>query len=120
MEDNGHKIQFEPETCTEVRCLFQQGEGNASTQELAEMRHGKLTKGIEDMFFDLGTVPFRVSGSVRNGCGRKVGGVNRIMDGDGDLKVGIIIYRTAGDTSPHRGKTGKRRGDIWLLLVVYD
>lgn len=66
------------------------------------MLDGELAQGLQDILFDLLTVPIRAIGMVGEGQGREIRRVDRVVDGDGELKLCVVVNRRARDTSPHR------------------
>lgn len=58
---------------------------------------GKLAKDLQDVLFDILGPGI---GTKSDHGGGEIGAVNRVMDGDGDLKL-IGTGRMASDPSPH-------------------
>jgi hypothetical protein len=89
--------------------LFQEGECNACTQELAKMCFGEGTKRRDDKVFDLGTILFWTARGVGYRGGRKVGRIDGVVDGYGDLEFCVVVYGAASDAGPY-GLGGVSRG----------
>jgi len=81
--------------------LAQKREGDTNAQELAKMLQRELAQDLEEGFFDLLGVDFWVVGFVRQDQASKIGAVDRIVDGDGDLKLGTIVDGGSRHASPH-------------------
>lgn len=79
------------------------------------MLGGELAQGLDDMLLDDGCLRVRVVGVVGHDRGRKVRAVDRIMDGDGDLKLGITVDDGAGYACPHRLAVAQSAGDMDML-----
>ena len=63
---------------------------------------GKLFERLEDVILDHSGIFFGVGGVVRHNSGGEIGAVDRVVNGDGDLKGFSADKDCAGDTSPHR------------------
>ena len=87
--------------------LLEQGQGDASSQKLTQVLGGEVAKSLENFFLDLFRVLVRGVWTVWDGHRRKIGAINRIVNGQCDLKLGIVIDHSACDSGPHRLK--KRR-----------
>ena len=65
------------------------------------MLDGELAESLQDKLLDLFVVPVGAVDMVWNPQGREIRGVNRVMDGDGDLELCVVVHGRARDTSPH-------------------
>ena len=87
------------------------------------MRFGEGTKRRNDKVFDLGTILFWIARGVGYSGGRKVGCVDRVVDGYGDLKFGVVFYGAASDAGPYglrrvsRGSGDRSRHTLRLAKV---
>ena len=63
---------------------------------------GELFERLENMCLDLCGVFGWSGGVVGDDGGGKIGAIDRIVNGDGDLKGFAADEDRAGDTSPHR------------------
>lgn len=82
--------------------LFEEAESDTGTEELAKVFLRELFEGLEDVTFDLGGNFCGVSRIVRNNGGSKIGAIDRVVNGDGDLKGLAAGKDRACNTSPHR------------------
>lgn len=71
--------------------LAKKSEGHTSTEELAEMLVRELLEGVENVLLDGGGLEVGLGRVVGDDCGREIGVVNRVVDGDGDLVSGVVV-----------------------------
>lgn len=81
--------------------LFEEGDGDAGAEELAEMLCTKLAEGVEHVDLDLFLVLLRLAGDVGDEGGGEICAVDGIVDGYGDLVLGGVVDGAAGDAGPH-------------------
>lgn len=89
--------------------LFQQGESDTGTQELAKVCFGEGTKRTDHKLLDLGAILFWTAWRVGYSGGRKVRGVDGVVDGYGDLEFRVVVYGATSDAGPY-GLRGVSRG----------
>lgn len=66
------------------------------------MTDGELAQGLQDMLLDVLCIFVRVVGVVVDDPRREIGAVDRIVNGNGNLKLRVIVDDSARDGSPHR------------------
>lgn len=82
--------------------LSEEGESDAGTEEFAQVFLGELLERLENEILNLCGV-FGGVGRVVWDHGRgEICAIDRVVDGDGDLKGFTAGKDRAGDTSPHR------------------
>ena len=84
------------------------------------MLSGELAEDVKDMLLDVGCLLLGIIGVVRDNRRRKVGIVDGVVDGEGNLEASVVVDHRSGDTSPHRLmnlETRNERVVIRLLTV---
>lgn len=81
--------------------LFQEGEGDTSPEEFAQMFNRELAEDLKDVLFDGFRIFLWAVGIIRDNHRREVGAINRIMDRNSNLKLRVVIDDSTGNTSPH-------------------
>ena len=124
IENDGNDVEIEPEAGAQVRglgkprlCirhlqlagdadltahLLEQAQSNTRTEELAKVLLREMADGLNDMLFNGLGLSIRLSRVIRDHAGGEIGVVDRVVDGDGNLKASVVVHRRTGDTSPHR------------------
>ena len=99
--------------------LLEQAEGNTGTEELAEMLAGEGIEGLQDVLLNGCSLCLWVVNVVGDDSGGEIGVVNGIVDGYGDLELGVVVHDCPCDTCPHRLKRSSYRDEKACRRWIY-
>jgi hypothetical protein len=97
--------------------LLEKCKGNTCSEELAQVLGGKLAEGLEYMLFDFFARMFRVARSEWDDGGRKIGVVHRVVHGNCDFELGVVVDRDACNASPH---WLENKSLLWMISTKYQ